>query len=190
VRWSVLRMICRSRPLPMVPRGSISCIAAHARLNFGLVDPLDERFYPIDRAARDRAQPSAPGPPRRAAGGASLEPQRLAGLPLGRSRIVKCLRASSSRRREDHHGYVDRANERSAGTGAPRTSEIYGCRKRGRSPRYGEARLRRRPKHRPRSASASPQALHRRHARRSSPRQRRFSEGVTDVATSFQSSEN
>jgi hypothetical protein len=30
----------------------------HARLIFGLVDPLDGRFYPIDRAARNR-----PGPP-------------------------------------------------------------------------------------------------------------------------------
>jgi hypothetical protein len=39
----------------------ISCIAAHARLNFGLVDPLDGGFYPIDRAARNLPERSAAG---------------------------------------------------------------------------------------------------------------------------------
>jgi hypothetical protein len=32
-----------------VSQSVISCIAAHARLNFGPVDLLDGRFYPIDR---------------------------------------------------------------------------------------------------------------------------------------------
>jgi hypothetical protein len=32
-----------------------------ARLNFGLLDPLDGRFYPIDRAARNRPERSAAG---------------------------------------------------------------------------------------------------------------------------------
>jgi hypothetical protein len=38
----------------LVSQSAISCIAAHARLYFGLLDPLDGRFYPIDRAARNR----------------------------------------------------------------------------------------------------------------------------------------
>jgi hypothetical protein len=57
----------------LVSQSAISCIAAHARLNFGLVDPLDGRFYPIDRAARNLPERSAAGvtgaPPRRAADG-------------------------------------------------------------------------------------------------------------------------
>jgi hypothetical protein len=44
-----------------VSQSVISCITAHARLNFGLVDPLDGRFYPIDRAARNRPERSAAG---------------------------------------------------------------------------------------------------------------------------------
>jgi hypothetical protein len=44
-----------------VSQSAISCIAAHARLNFGLVDPLDGGFYPIDRAARNLPERSAAG---------------------------------------------------------------------------------------------------------------------------------
>jgi hypothetical protein len=61
---------------------------------------------------------------------------------------------------------VGRANESPAGTGAPRISEIHDWSERGRSPRDCGARLRRRCKHRPRSAGASGQPLHHRHARR------------------------
>ena len=39
-----------------VSQSVISCITAHARQNFGLVDPLDGRFYPIDRFARNRPE--------------------------------------------------------------------------------------------------------------------------------------
>jgi hypothetical protein len=53
-----------------------------------------------------------------------------------------------------------------AGTEAPRTSDIHDWRERGRSPRDCGARLRRRRKNRPRSAGASGQPLHHRHARR------------------------
>jgi hypothetical protein len=44
---------------------------------FGLVDPLDERFYPIDRAARNRPKQSAG---RGRAGPRQGEPQAGAGL--------------------------------------------------------------------------------------------------------------
>jgi hypothetical protein len=36
----------------LVSQSPISCTAAHARLYFGLLGPLDGRFYPMDRAAR------------------------------------------------------------------------------------------------------------------------------------------
>jgi hypothetical protein len=57
----------------LLSQSAISCITAHARLNFGLVDPLDGGFYPIDRAARNLPERSAAGvtggPPRRAIDG-------------------------------------------------------------------------------------------------------------------------
>jgi hypothetical protein len=58
------------------------CIAAHARLNFGLVDPLDRRFYPIDRLARNQRKTVC----RRGNGVGSLpeEPRAEAGLEAPR----------------------------------------------------------------------------------------------------------
>jgi hypothetical protein len=60
-----------------VSQSVISCIAAHARLNFGPVDPLDARFYPIDRAARNR--------PKRTSEGKCLRTQRPLAEIAGRA---------------------------------------------------------------------------------------------------------
>jgi hypothetical protein len=74
--------------LNLVSQSAISCIAAHARLNFGLVDPLDGRFYPIDRAARNRPKQSAAGMtggprPEEPQAGASLQAAAAGRAPLG-----------------------------------------------------------------------------------------------------------
>jgi hypothetical protein len=61
----------------LVSQSVISCIAAHTRLNFGLVDPLDGRFYPIDRAARNRPK----RPRRRGDGRASPKSHRRKPAP-------------------------------------------------------------------------------------------------------------
>jgi hypothetical protein len=56
---------------------AVLCIAARARLNFGPVDLLNGRFYPIDRLARNR--------PKRTSEGKCLRTQRPLAEIAGRA---------------------------------------------------------------------------------------------------------
>jgi hypothetical protein len=59
-RFDAKRALARSPQMRRRTRQAEPCepigyfLVAQARLNFGLVDPLDGRFYPIDRLARNR----------------------------------------------------------------------------------------------------------------------------------------
>jgi hypothetical protein len=109
----------------LVSQSAISCIAAHARLSFGVVDPLNGRFYPIDRFARNRPERSAAGVTRhrRAAGGSRLSaaatdrPQAPLG-PFTHWEVFTCIILSAD---GGTHGNIARANESEAASGAPWT---------------------------------------------------------------------